>query len=206
MKILKRLICKLIPLIICTVTPGLVFAQASDSRSEVFFNVGHGKLLDDETNLGSGLVIGLGYGYRLNQRWSLVLEGSRNDHLRDRSGESFKFEGHAYLVGGGLHYHFRPQTNFQPYLRFGLNYAHYSGTITRKTTIPPPGIEDSGSQSLVGPDVGVGIKIFASRKISIRPEYRFAIHSGLHKYDPARDIVEPGLWAPRFNIGIGFHW
>ncbi len=107
MKMLKRVICKLIPLIICTVTPGLVFAQVSDSGSEVFFNVGHGKLLDDETNLGSGLVFGFGYGYRFNQRWSLVLEGSRNDHLRDRSGESFKFEGHAYLAGGGLQYHFR---------------------------------------------------------------------------------------------------
>lgn len=206
MKMHKRMSYKLIPLIICLVTPGFALAQASDHNSEVFFNVGYGKLLDDETMLGNGMVVGFGYAYRLNRRWGLTLEGSRNNHLRDRSGEAFKFEGHAILAGGSLQYHFRPQTNVQPYLRFGLNFAHYKGTITRKTTVPPPGVEASGTQNLVGPDIGVGMKIFASRKISIRPEYRFAIHSGFHDYDPARDIVEPGLWAPRFTIGIGFHW
>jgi len=205
MKMLKRVSLKIISLLILTLTPSLVLAQI-DHRSEVFINLVHGKLLDDETNLGSGFGYGLGYAYRVNRRWSIVLEGATNDHLRDRSGESFKFEGYVALVGGGLQYHFRPLTKVEPYFRFGVNAAHYYGTITRKTTIPPPGIERNGSQYLAGPDIGVGIKIYVNKRISIRPEYRFAINSGFRDYDPTRDIIEPGLWVSRVSIGIGYHW
>jgi Outer membrane protein beta-barrel domain len=190
--------------------PEMASAQDPDYKREVYGHVGYGKLLDDETNLGNGLAVGGGFGYRITRRLGVTLEVSRNGHRREES--YIKIEGSALLIGGGLQYHFRAESNAQPYFRVGLSFAHYNGTFTYPPSpsfpgIPQrPGFEESGTQNFVGPEVGVGIKIFVNKKISIRPEARIAIHSGFHKYDPPRDILEPALWAPRFNIGIGYHW
>jgi hypothetical protein len=111
-----------------------------------------------------------------------------------------------------MNYHFLPESKAQPYLRLGLSYGHYDGRFVRKAVTPPPGFPAtpesvrSGKQDFVGPDIGVGVKIFTSKQISIRPEFRFAALQGLHRYDPARDIIEQPLFAGWFSIGIGYHW
>ncbi len=93
-----------------------------------------------------------------------------------------------------------------------MNYANYNGTFTRKPFIPPPGFPPepgssrTGSQNFAGPDFGVGVRIFVTKKISICPEARFAAHHGMHDYDFTRDILEPGLWVASFTIGVGYHW
>lgn len=48
-------------------------------------------------------------------------------------------------------------------------------------------------KNFFGPDVGFGVRFFAAKKLSMRPEVRFAAPGGLRDYDGARDILEPGL-------------
>ncbi len=200
----------LLLLLFTFIMPVFVFAQDIDYKGEIYGNVGYGRLFDDETNLGTGLVVGGGIGYRFNRRWAVTFDVSRIGHQRET--ESYIFEGYALLVGGGLQYHFRPESKAQPYIRLGLSFAHYDGATIGKPFLPPPGFPpvpgfvENGTQNFLGPDIGVGVKIFVTKKISIRPEYSFAIHGGFHAYDPPRDILEPGLWAPRFTVGIGYHW
>ena len=184
-------------------------AQDYEYKGEVYGNAGVGGMLDDETNLGKGLVVGGGLGYRFHRRWGVSFDVSRNAHHRDLG--ALKADGHAVLVGGSVQFFFRPETNVQPYLRFGANYARYHGTFTFKPSTPPfgtpvPGSSETGSQNFFGPDVGFGVRFFATKKISIRPEVRFAAHSGLRDYDFARDILEPGLWVGAFTVGVGYHW
>jgi hypothetical protein len=121
-------------------------------------------------------------------------------------------DGYALLVGGSMNYHFLPGTKAQPYLRLGLSYGRYDGKFIGKAIIAPPGFPTtpetvrSGRQNFLGPDFGVGVKIFASRRISIRPEFRVAALKGVHSFDPARDILEQPLFAGWFSIGVGSHW
>ncbi len=196
--------------IIYLATSSSVSAQEYQYKGEVYGNVGISGMTDDETILGKGLAVGGGIGYRFHRRWGVTFDVSRNGHQRDT--ESFKFEGNAVVVGGSTQFFFRPETKVQPYLRFGVNYARYSGTFTRKPFNPPsgfppvPGSSESGSQNFIGPDVGFGVRIFATKKISIRPEARFAAHGSLRDYDFRRDILEPGLWVASFTIGVGYPW
>jgi hypothetical protein len=185
-------------------------AQSAEYKGEVFAKVGYGSLGDDEGSRGRGVVAGGGVGYRLTPHWGLEFEASRNSGRRETS--SFEMDGYALLVGGGVNYRFLPDRKFQPYLRLGLNYGHYDGKFVSKAIIPPSGFPTipesvrSGKQNFLGPDFGLGFKIFTSERISIRPEFRFAALQGVHNYDPARDILEQPLFAGWFSIGIGYHW
>jgi len=188
----------------------VVVAQDYQYKGEVYGNAGIGGMLDDETNLGQGLVVGGGFGYRFHRRWGVSFDVSRNAHHRD-FGTSLITDGHAVLIGGSAQFFFRPDTSAQPYLRFGVNYARYQGSFTYKPFTPPfgapvPGSIETGSQNFFGPDVGFGVRFFVTKKISIRPEVRFAAHNGLRNYDFARDILEPGLWVGSFTVGVGYHW
>lgn len=189
---------------------GSAAAQDYEYKGEVYGNAGGSAMTDDETNLGKGLVVGGGLGYRFHRRWGLSFDISRNAHYRD-FGTYLTADGHAVLIGGSAQFFFRPETSVQPYLRIGVNYARYKGTFTRKPFTPPfgtpvPGSSETGSQNFFGPDCGFGVRFFATKKISIRPEVRFAAHGGLRDYDFARDILEPGLWVGSFTIGVGYHW
>jgi hypothetical protein len=198
----------LLPLVITLYTP--VCAQSGEYKGEVFAKAGYGSLGDDEGGRGRGLVAGGGLGYRLTPRWGAEFEVTRNAARRETS--SFVMDGYALLVGGGVNYHFLPEAKAQPYLRLGLSYGHYDGKFISKAITAPPGFPGtpetvrSGKQNFIGPDFGVGVKIFASERISIRPEFRFAALKGAHSFDPARDILEQPLFAGWFSIGVGYHW
>lgn len=190
--------------------PAELRAQDYQYKGEVYALAGIGGMLDDETNLGQGLVVGGGVGYRFHRRWGVSFDVSRNEHHRD-FGTNLQAEGHAVLVGGSAQFFFRPETSAQPYLRAGVNYARYRGTFRFKGStlpggLPVPGIVETGSQAFFGPDFGCGVRLFVTRKLSIRPEVRFAAHDGLHKYDFARDILEPRLWVGSLTVGLGYHW
>jgi hypothetical protein len=41
--------------------------------------------------------------------------------------------------------------------------------------------------------------------MSLRPEVRlFVGHNG--RYDPARDVIEPGLYLTSLVVAVGYHW
>ena len=188
----------------------VIYAQDYRYKGEFYGNVGGNLMNDDETNLGKGLVVGGGIGYRFHRRWGVSFDVARNAHHRD-FGTNLLADGHAVLVGGSAQFFFRPETNAQPYLRLGVNYARYRGTYTVKAFTPPfgqpvPGSIKTGAQNFFGPDFGFGVRFFATKRLSIRPEVRFAAHSGTHEYNYARDILEPGLWIGSFTIGAGYHW
>jgi hypothetical protein len=188
--------------------PGL--AQGEPYKGEVFGNVGYNLLGDDEGSRGDGVSFGGGIGYRFSRRWGLVFEASRNGHHRETS--EFEMDGYAALVGGALQYHLLAESKAQPYLRFGLSYARYEGRFVWKPVTPPPGFPaqpgsiSSTSQNFLGPDLGVGVKVFVTPSVSIRPEFRLAALSGLRDYNPFRDVIEPPLFSTGFSVGIGYHW
>lgn len=187
-----------------------VRAQDYQYKGEVYANAGINGMTDDETNLGKGWVVGGGVGYRFHRRWGVSFDVSRNAHHRD-FGTNLLADGHAVLVGGSAQFFFRPETSAQPYLRLGVNYARYRGTFTYKAFTPPvgppvAGSVETGSQDFFGPDFGFGVRFFATKKLSIRPEVRVAAPGGLHQYDFARDILEPGLFVGSFTVGVGYHW
>src|SRR5689334_25412585 len=103
-------------------------AQDYQYKGEVYANAGINGMTDTETNMGKGLVVGGGVGYRFHRRWGVSFDVSRNGHYRD-FGSPLTAEGHAVLVGGSAQFFFRPETSVQPYLRFGVNYVRYKGTF-----------------------------------------------------------------------------
>jgi hypothetical protein len=191
----------LLLLAVTLAVPG--FAQNPSYKGEVYGNIGYGLLSDDEGSRGRDVVFGGGIGYRFSRRWGLAIEASRNGHYRETA--SFAMDGYAALVGGALQYHLLAESKAQPYLRFGLSYARYEGRFILKPPTPP-GSGINGTQSFIGPDFGAGVKIFATERISVRPEFRVAPLRGLRGYAPHRDVVEPPLFATWFSVGIGYHW
>ncbi|MCI0337472.1 MAG: porin family protein [Acidobacteria bacterium] len=186
------------------------FAQNESYKREVYGNIGYGMLGDDEGSHGRDLMFGGGFGYRLSRRWGLAIEASRNGNHRETA--EFVMDGYAALVGGALQYHLLAERKTQPYLRFGLSYARYDGRFIPNPSTPPsgfsvqPGSGKSGAQNFIGPDFGIGAKIFVTKSVSIRPEFRVAPLRGLGGYEPFRHVLEPPLFASWFSVGIGYHW
>jgi opacity protein-like surface antigen len=188
-------------------------AIAQEYKGEVYGNFGYGSVADDDYSLGNGVVVGGGFGYRFSRRWGFAVDFSRNAHSRDLSSEGIvnKWDGHSLILNGSMVCHFRPESRTRPYLRFGVSYARqehnefyqetpsvfldpFMGSETREETL-------HATNDFVGLDLGFGVKIFVSERISIRPELRYATLSVIG--DGGSPDV---LWAPWFSVGIGYHW
>jgi hypothetical protein len=165
-------------------------------------------MTDDETNPGQGLVVGGGLGYRFHRRWGVSFDVSRNAHHRD-FGTSLITDGHAVLIGGSAQFFFRPDTNAQPYLRFGVNYARYKAASRISPSLRPSArpcrIIETGSQNFFGPDVGLAC---ASLR---RKRFRFARKCALPRIAVSQlrfcaRHFGAGLWVGSFTVGVGYHW
>ena len=116
-------------------------AVAQEYKSEVYGNLGYGSVGDDDYSLGDGIVVGAGIGYRFSRRWGATFDVSRHTHHRDFSsyGMDKHWDGHSLLLPGSLLCHFRPESRTQPYVRFGMSYAHQEHNEFHRETIDLPG-------------------------------------------------------------------
>jgi opacity protein-like surface antigen len=166
-------------------------AQEFGGDAEVFGFVGYGRILDDEGSLGDGVNFAGGVGHRFTRRLGVEAEVAGFRHSRD-IGADRGYKGSGVLVLGNAVIHLS-NGRVQPYLLGGAGVLHYRNKPQ----------SDVSSRTVTGTgfamDAGVGLKIFASEHISIRPDFRLVAGS-------AGDAIESPFIDLRAAIGIGYHW
>ncbi len=186
-------------------------AGAQEYKGEVFGSFGHGSVGEDDGSLGGGFVLGGGIGYRFSRRWGVEFDISRHGYQRDFSGDGIvhQWDGNALILAGSLLCHFRPEDRTQPYLRFGVSYANQE--LNEVYRVTPSASFDPGSEAReetihrttkhMGLDLGFGVRIFVSERVSIRPELRYSIlnERGGGKFPEV-------LHVPWVSVGVSYHW
>jgi hypothetical protein len=161
-------------------------------RREIFGVVGIGKTYDDEGSLGSGINGGGGAGYRLSRRFGVEAEVNAFRTTREFASSLPSFAAHgAHVTGSGLVYFGRSKAN--PYLIFGAGLLHITNTMDFG------GIARNQSADGLSVNIGFGLKIFVSRHLALRPEFRLYTGGG----SPA---VEAPFGDARLSMGLGYHW
>jgi hypothetical protein len=147
---------------------------AQQRRAEVFGMIGIGKTYDDEGSLGSGPSGGGGVGYRLRKRLGVGAEINAFRSKRDFGSFQPPFEHNGVHVMGNALAHFGPP-RAQFYLLGGAGLAHLRN------------VGRDISETKFGICFGVGMKIFASRRIYVRPDVRvFGSGGGARSRVPSR--------------------
>ena len=165
---------------------GLPLAAQQIPRTEVFGLIGLGKVYDDEGSLGSGPSGGGGIGYRLRKR--LGVEGEVNfvRSSRDFGGGAPSFRHNGFHLMGNALAHFGPP-RAQFYLLGGAGLAHVRN------------VQADISESKFGINFGLGMKIYASEHIYIRPDLRIFGSGG-------GQALESPFTVIRIGIGVGYSW
>lgn len=186
-------------------------AQDLPFKKGLFAKFGYGTTGEDEGSLGNGILLGGGVGFQVTQRWEVAFEVDLQKNELSRGPGQFFSEGHSLSVGGSALYHLS-RTRVQPFLRIGISYTCFNGSKgfapddpARSTDPPDPGWRREGAQNFLGPEFGAGLKIFATDRICVRPEFRF-LAGGSGGYDPSTDVIEPGLFLTSVTIGVGYQW
>lgn len=155
-------------------------------RADVFGTIGIGKVYDDEGSLGSGLAGGGGVGYRLRKRLGVEAEVNAFRSERDFGQVVAPFRFSGFQVMGNALAHFGPR-RAQFYLLGG---AGVMGVRNRNRDV---------SDTKFGIGFGVGMKIFASEHIYIRPDLRIFGRGG-------SNLVGDPITVLRIGIGAGYSW
>jgi Outer membrane protein beta-barrel domain len=186
---------KLTVIAVLLLMPSAASAQDYKARWEVFGTVGYGGTWDDEGGVGKGLDVGGGFGVRAIHK--IGFEGSVNRirHLREFSSSPVRFEGTAVFATANAVYHFS-ESQVQPYVIGGIGMLWHEDRSSGLLPSRPP-IDASGFAK----NFGGGIKVFLSKHVSIRPEFRIFIGDlgGIGG-------VEPPFSVMRGSVGIGYHW
>jgi hypothetical protein len=171
------------------------FGQDYDSRWEVFGTVGYGGTWDDEGGIGGGIVVGGGLGVRPTSR--VGFEGSflRVFHKRTFDLSPVIFEGTGVFVSGNALYHFS-ESRVQPYVTGGAGLVHHTD---RSSGLGQP--RSSVGASGLAYNFGAGLRIFANRHISLRPEFKVYL-GNLGDRAP----IDPVFNAVGGSLGISYHW
>ena len=185
----------LILIAIFLVLPATAFAQDYRAKYEVFGSAGYGVTYDDEGGVGGGLDIGAGFGVRATRK--LGFEGSVNriSHLREFAVSGVRFDGTSVFACANALYHFS-DSKVQPYVIGGIGVLHHQDRSS--------GFGLSGSPlsaSGFAYNFGAGVKVFLSKHVSLRPEFRVFI-GDLGKGGG----TEPPVSAARGAVGLGYHW
>ena len=175
--------------------PATALAQDYRSKYEVFGSAGYGATYDDEGGIGRGLDIGAGFGVRPIGR--LGFEGSVNriSHLREFAFNGVRFEGTGVFASANALYHFS-DSKAQPYVIGGIGVLHHEDRSSGLGPARPP-----RSGSGFSYNFGAGLKLFVSKRVSVRPEFRVFIG------DLGKSAgTEPPFSLLRGSVGIGYHW
>ena len=175
--------------------PLLSIAQENRTKWEVFGTAGYGRAYDDEGNIGSGLDLGGGFGYRITPK--VGVEGSFNwfSHTREFGGSPVRFEGTAVSGAANVVYHFS-ESKVQPFVTGGIGALQHEDRSTGLGQVGPPRTKSGFSYNFGG-----GVKIFLTKRVALRPEGRVLI-SNLGS-GPG---IEPPFSTFRGSVGIGYHW
>ena len=172
---------------------------------EAFGEIGLARLAEDEGFIADGISFGGGVSFQFGGRWEFTINLRRYDHERpSRTGSSFFHQGHTTVLGPGVVYRFS-NNRVQPFLRAGLSYGRMSGTRGFAPTDDGTGDRFEGTESFVGPDLGVGVKVSVFERMSLRAEARSFIGNS-RRYTPGASLIEPPLYLSAFLAGVGYHW
>jgi opacity protein-like surface antigen len=157
---------------------------AQQRKADVFGLIGVGKVYDDEGSLGRGVAGAGGIGLRLTKRLGVEGEVNAFSTKRDfgRIVPPFQHSG-AHVMANALA-HFGPQRS-QFYLLGGVGLLHVKNKSTDRS--------DNGFN--VG--LGFGMKIFATERLYIRPDFR--IFGG-----STSQAVESPFTMLRIGVGLGY--
>ena len=186
---------KLLFIAVFLLLPATTFAQEYRPKYEVFGSVGYGATYDDEGGIGRGLDLGGGFGVRAIDR--LGFEGSVNriSHLREFASSGVRFEGTGVFASANALYHFS-DSKVQPYVIGGAGVLYHED---RSSGLGPPRPPLSGSGFAY--NFGAGVKVFVSKHVVVRPEFRVFV-GNLGKSAG----TEPPFSLLRGSVGIGYHW
>lgn len=186
------------------------WAQNYAYKGEVFGSVAYGRLLrSDDLPLGGGANFGGGAGLRLGSKIGIEFEFNRMVNLKLRPALCGTLEcvGSA-LIGyrsvilfsaNGL-YHFSV-SRIQPYVVGGIGVLHTEFADSLSVS------DESGTRATISQierrgnglsiSFGTGLKVFLTRKISLRPEFRLYFST---------IMSSENLGVSRASIGFGYHW
>jgi hypothetical protein len=155
-------------------------------KREVFGAVGAGSTYDDEGSLGRGINGGGGIGYRLTPRLGFEAEVNAFRSKRDFGPPIAPFEhSGAHFMGNALLHVNRGRAQF--YLIGGAGVLHIHNTGTNR------------SHNGLSIDLGLGIKIFVTPHVYIRPDARAYVGSG-------GSAAESPFSDLRIAAGAGYSW
>ena len=176
-------------------TPATALAQDYHPKYEVFGSAGYGATYDDEGGIGRGLDLGAGFGVRAIGK--LGFEGSVNriSHLRDFAFSGVRFEGTGVFACANALYHFS-DSKAQPYVIGGIGLLHHEDRSSGLGPARPP-LSASGFAY----NFGAGVKVFVSKHVSVRPDFRVFIGDLRQSAG-----TEPPFSLLRGSVGIGYHW
>jgi hypothetical protein len=175
--------------------PSAAFGQDHTPRWEVFGTIGAATTLDDEGGRGKGVDLGGGFGVRATRRIGLEVAINRIHHKREFSFSGVLFEGTGTFMTGNVIYYFS-DSRAQPYVTGGAGFIRHEDRSRIGPGPAPPAIAANGFAC----NVGVGVKAFITRHVSLRPEFR--VFGGY----PRNGGVEPPFGVFRGSISLGYHW
>ena len=162
---------------------------------------------DDETMLGRGVMWSGGFSQPLGAH--LAVEGELAAGRQRRDSGYLAAEGTPLAVTGRIAYLFqKPAAAARVFVSAGGGFVHSTGTFTTRSIVPGPGglpVEgpsESRDWSLTQPsfELGAGVSIKASDRLSIRPEFRWLATSG--QDSSARSTLEPPLLFLRGGVTL----
>lgn len=124
-----------------------------------------------------------GYGFKFNNLWAAAELFYQFDQLKDSSIFSIQGNSGSKLeskssgsYGGAVHLGFIPNGNSIVYAIIGLDVKRFK--VSFSDTVSPAIINASISKSYTSPAFapGIGVRLAVSKNISIRTEYKCAIH------------------------------
>ena len=183
---------------------------APSARAPVIFGgVAWASHWDDETFLGRGPLLAGGVSVPVVAGLAAEAEIAWATHHRDAG--YLIADGTPLFATGRLAYRFRGSAaRARPFVSGGLTLVHTTGHFTTRSFVPGPGgrpepgpeTRQDWSATHAGWEVGAGVEIAGSDRLTWRPEVRWTATTTDSSFTPGS--LEPPLWTIRAGMTIGW--
>ena len=176
-----------LPILFFVVSPLASLAQDYAPKGSVGGGMGHGRFLDDEGTLGTGLL------YRGAAEWRPISRLGLEAEIQGTSfqrGDNFHVNGDAHFVFANAIFYFS-RSRVQPYIKGGAGFYRTRYTYSWPVSSPE---EYHQARSAAAVNLGGGLRFFLNRHWSVTPDFRLAVGSGYHAL-----ISYPSITA-------AYHW
>lgn len=179
------------------------------SGSALMGGVGFGTLWDDETFLGRGITLNGGVTLPIGRH--LSAEGELAWGRRHRDSGYLMADSAPLTATGRLAFAFlRPSSMVRPFVSAGLTWTHANVRFTsRHLVMGPNGLPVEGPSeqsdwriSLGGTELGVGVEIGGSRRVTWRPEVRVMMTASDPSFTAGH--LEPPILAIRGGVAVAW--